>query len=172
RGGTLDHRRHAWTRRGPRRNSGSEIPVPDGVLARGAQDGRHALELVTRFAQSRSARAQAHESADRGVLETEIRFPRHCIGDGVHSMTGVKRPSRPWLSAACARLGVAVVAGVACITLGGVARAQTGKTFIDYIKPAPIVCSPLSSATWGVAGVRPRDICNGIESAKGADVPP
>jgi len=43
---------------------------------------------------------------------------------------------------------------------------------MDYIKPAPIVCSPLSSATWGVAGVKPRDICNGIESAKGADVPP
>jgi hypothetical protein len=55
---------------------------------------------------------------------------------------------------------------------GGVARAQTTKTFIDYIKPAPIVCPPLSSATWGVAGVLPRDTCNGIESAKGAAVPP
>jgi MYXO-CTERM domain-containing protein len=53
--------------------------------------------------------------------------------------------------------------------VSGVAHA---KPFMDYIKPAPIVCSPLSSATWGVAGVRPRDICNGIESAKGADVPP
>jgi hypothetical protein len=54
----------------------------------------------------------------------------------------------------------------------GVARAQTNKTFIDYIKPAPIVCSPLSSATWGVAGVLPRDTCQGIESAQGAGVPP
>jgi hypothetical protein len=46
------------------------------------------------------------------------------------------------------------------------------KTFIDYLQPTPITCSPLSSATWGVAGVLPRDICNGIESAKGAGVPP
>jgi len=46
------------------------------------------------------------------------------------------------------------------------------KSFIDYIKPAPIVCSPLSSATWGVAGVLPRDTCQGIESAQGAGVPP
>ena len=58
---------------------------------------------------------------------------------------------------------------LAFASLSGVARA---KPFMDYIKPAPIVCSPLSSATWGVAGVKPRDICNGIESAKGADVPP
>jgi MYXO-CTERM domain-containing protein len=87
-------------------------------------------------------------------------------------MTGVRYSSRPWPAAACARLGVAVAACLACVGLSGVARAQTTKTFIDYIKPAPIVCSPLSSATWGVAGVRPRDICNGIESAKGADVPP
>ncbi len=50
--------------------------------------------------------------------------------------------------------------------------AQTSKTFIDYLQPTPITCSPLSSATWGVAGVLPRDTCNGIESAKGAGVPP
>lgn len=43
--------------------------------------------------------------------------------------------------------------------------------FMDYIKPRPVTC-PLSSATWGEAGVRPRDLCNGIESALGADVPP
>jgi hypothetical protein len=64
-----------------------------------------------------------------------------------------------------------VVVFLAHVNLSGVARAQT-KTFIDYIKPAPIVCSPLSSATWGVAGVLPRDTCNGIESARGAAVPP
>ena len=61
---------------------------------------------------------------------------------------------------------------LAYVSVSGVARAQTPKPFIDYIKPAPIVCSPLSSATWGVAGVLPRDICNGIESARGAAVPP
>ena len=71
-----------------------------------------------------------------------------------------------------AHLGVAVTIFLAYVSLCGIARAQTTKTFIDYIKPAPIVCSPLSSATWGVAGVLPRDICNGIESAKGAAVPP
>ena len=60
---------------------------------------------------------------------------------------------------------------LAFVSLSGVARAQP-KPFMDYIKPAPIVCSPLSSATWGVAGVKPRDTCNGIESARGADVPP
>jgi len=55
----------------------------------------------------------------------------------------------------------------------GTARAQpTSKTFIDYIRPTPITCASLSSATWGVAGVLPRDLCNGIESAKGAGVPP
>lgn len=60
--------------------------------------------------------------------------------------------------------------------LAGLALAMSpavqAKSFIDYIKPTPIVCSPLSSATWGVAGVLPRDTCNGIESAKGAAVPP
>ena len=54
----------------------------------------------------------------------------------------------------------------------GAAKVAQAKPFLDYIKPAPIVCSPLSSATWGVAGVLPRDLCNGIESAKGAAVPP
>jgi hypothetical protein len=43
---------------------------------------------------------------------------------------------------------------------------------MDYIKKAPIVCSPLSSATWGEAASKPRDTCNGIESARGANVPP
>ncbi len=61
---------------------------------------------------------------------------------------------------------------LAQLGLGRVAAAQTAKTFIDYIQPAPIVCSPLSSATWGVAGVLPRDTCQGIESAQGAGVPP
>ena len=67
---------------------------------------------------------------------------------------------------------MAAAAFLGPVALGGVARAQTTKTFIDYIQPAPIVCSPLSSATWGVAGVLPRDTCQGIESAQGAGVPP
>jgi hypothetical protein len=67
------------------------------------------------------------------------------------------------------RIAVAVLVTGLGLCVGQVAQA---KPFIDYIKPAPIVCSPLSSATWGVAGVLPRDLCNGIESAKGAAVPP
>ncbi|HEX3852060.1 MAG TPA: hypothetical protein VHW01_13905 [Polyangiaceae bacterium] len=72
--------------------------------------------------------------------------------------------------AQCRRLGAVV--SLLSLGFGGVATAQTSKTFIDYLRPTPITCSPLSSATWGVAGVLPRDTCNGIESAKGAGVPP
>jgi len=69
-------------------------------------------------------------------------------------------------SAACARLGVAaLLAGVS------LAESASAKPFMDYLKPTPIV-APLSSATWGVAGVLPRDLSNGIESAKGAGVHP
>jgi len=60
--------------------------------------------------------------------------------------------------------------GFAAITLGVAAGAQA-KPFMDYIKKTPTV-APLSSATWGVAGVIPRDISNGIESAPGAGVHP
>ncbi len=73
---------------------------------------------------------------------------------------------------ACLRPGIAMVLGLAAAHLGGVAQAQTGKPFMDYIKPMPITCSPLSSETWGVDGVLPRDLCNGMESALGAGVPP
>jgi hypothetical protein len=53
----------------------------------------------------------------------------------------------------------------------GTASLAHAKSFIDYIKPTPTVAA-LSSATWGVAGVLPRDISNGIEDAKGAGVSP
>ncbi|MES1174246.1 MAG: MYXO-CTERM sorting domain-containing protein [Myxococcales bacterium] len=42
---------------------------------------------------------------------------------------------------------------------------------MNYLKPTPTV-APLSSASWGVPGVLPRDLSNGIESAKGAGVHP
>src|SRR5436190_23921173 len=54
----------------------------------------------------------------------------------------------------------------------GVSSQVHAKPFEEYLKPTPVTCSPLSSASWGVAGVLPRDLCNGIESAKGAAVPP
>lgn len=75
----------------------------------------------------------------------------------------ITRPSR----------GSAPVAVASVLALSFCAASVAhAKTFIDYIKPAPVVCSPLSSATWGVAGVLPRDTCQGIESAQGAGVPP
>jgi len=58
--------------------------------------------------------------------------------------------------------------GLTALSLCDVARA---KPFLDYIEPRPVTC-PLSSATWGAPGVLPRDLCNGIESARGAAVPP
>jgi MYXO-CTERM domain-containing protein len=53
----------------------------------------------------------------------------------------------------------------------GLAGTSSAKPFMDYLKPTPIV-APLSSATWGEAGVLPRDLSNGIESVKGAGVHP
>ena len=63
------------------------------------------------------------------------------------------------------------------VALGGVARAQTPKTFINYFQPAPVTCS-LTTNAWGCTatgstppncvsgqGVVPRDTCNGIESS-------
>lgn len=82
------------------------------------------------------------------------------------------RPARSQTSPACVRTGLAAGLFLACANLSGVARAQTTKTFIDYLQPTPITCASLSSETWGVEGVLPRDLCNGIESARGAGVPP
>src|SRR5258706_3183387 len=70
---------------------------------------------------------------------------------------------------AAARLGVGFAAVIAGVSIAGTANA---KSFIDYVKPTPITCSPLSAATWGVSGVLPRDTCNRIESVKGAGGPP
>jgi len=80
------------------------------------------------------------------------------------------------MSRAIARRVGAVVLLVA-VTLGGVARAQTPKTFINYFQPAPVTCS-LTTNAWGCTatgstpancvsgqGVVPRDTCNGIESS-------
>ncbi|MFL5305783.1 MAG: MYXO-CTERM sorting domain-containing protein [Polyangia bacterium] len=53
----------------------------------------------------------------------------------------------------------------------GIAPSAHAKPFEQYIKATPTV-APLTSATWGATGVLPRDISNGIESAKGAGVHP
>jgi len=78
-------------------------------------------------------------------------------------------PVAPSAPNASRRRRRAAAIGVSILSWAAAAQA---KSFIDYIKPAPVVCSPLSSATWGVAGVLPRDTCQGIESAQGAGVPP
>jgi MYXO-CTERM domain-containing protein len=60
---------------------------------------------------------------------------------------------------------------LACLLLASLPATVNAKPFMDYIKRTPTV-APLSSATWGVAGVLPRDLSNGIESVKGAGVHP
>jgi hypothetical protein len=45
------------------------------------------------------------------------------------------------------------------------------KPFESYIKPTPTV-APLTDTTWGVDGVLPRDISNGIEDVQGKGVHP
>jgi MYXO-CTERM domain-containing protein len=78
---------------------------------------------------------------------------------------------RPVLSSA-AQPGHAAAWATLLAGLGlGIASVAQAKPFEEYIKPTPTV-APLSSATWGVAGVLPRDLSNGIESAKGAGVHP
>jgi MYXO-CTERM domain-containing protein len=80
-----------------------------------------------------------------------------------------KNASRPALRRSAARVGLGVLALLASTSFTGSANAK--KPFMEYIKPMPLV-SPLSSDTWGVAGVLPRDLSNGIESVKGAGVHP
>ncbi len=53
-----------------------------------------------------------------------------------------------------------------CIVCSG--PPAIAKTFINYFQPTPTVC-PVTSQTWGVSGVLPRDTCNGLESTK---IPP
>lgn len=68
------------------------------------------------------------------------------------------------------RSGLAVACLLAGLGLGASSPAQA-KPFMEYLKPmAPV--APLSDATWGVDGVIPRDISNGIESTKGKGVHP
>jgi hypothetical protein len=71
------------------------------------------------------------------------------------------RASQRW------RIAVASLLAGLGLSVSTVAQA---KPFMDYLKPMPTV-APLSSASWGTAAL-PRDLSNGIESAKGAGVHP
>lgn len=46
------------------------------------------------------------------------------------------------------------------------------KTFFDYFRPTPIICSPLASDIWGASGVIPRDRCNGLQDQTGTRTQP
>ena len=94
---------------------------------------------------------------------TENRSERHSSLSMVHLKSVVNSDGSGRL-----KLGIGTAALVAGVAVPG---AATAKPFEEYIQPTPTV-APLSSATWGVAGVIPRDISNGIESAKGAGVHP
>jgi hypothetical protein len=85
------------------------------------------------------------------------------------SMMRTSHSPLPPLSTQSARLaaGIATAVFLAYVSLAGTASA---KPFEEYLKATPIV-SPLSSASWGTAAL-PRDLSNGIESAKGAGVHP
>jgi MYXO-CTERM domain-containing protein len=50
----------------------------------------------------------------------------------------------------------------AIFAVGGGSSAAA-KTFVDYFQPTPTAC-PVTSKTWGVSGVLPRDTCNGLEN--------
>lgn len=84
--------------------------------------------------------------------------------------TLLNRPERrPHLRLSAGRVGLGALALPGTLVLASNANAK--KPFMEYIKPMPLV-SPLSSESWGVAGVLPRDLSNGIESARGAGVHP
>lgn len=99
------------------------------------------------------------------IFASLLAFAAGCLGEASPSLEGGSggAPAAPGVASASADVRTRAVVR---------AQTTTTKTFIDYLRPTPITCSPLSSATWGVAGVLPRDLCNGIESAKGAAVPP
>jgi hypothetical protein len=67
------------------------------------------------------------------------------------------------MKTSAARRSMQWVAGMVVMAAASPASAQK-KTLIDYFLPTPIVC-PLTSSTWGAAGVVPRDICNGLEDS-------
>ena len=154
------------------RSPGRRDVMPD-VTSCGAGDRKRLVQRLrhlSRLPELARVRPGAWRGPRRFPTKCEVSFslqlwprPRSNDSERLPSDRSRTVPSAP-------RIAVAVF--LACANLSGVARAQTTKTFIDYIKPAPIVCAPLSSATWGVAGVLPRDTCNGIESARGAAVPP
>ena len=75
----------------------------------------------------------------------------------------VPRTLRPRLLAFSVKGGPLAMVAVALVASAAWPRAATAqatgtaKTFFDYIQPTPIVCSPLTSNTWGTTGPCPSD---------------
>ena len=62
-----------------------------------------------------------------------------------------------------ARTTAGLLGAVLFLVGTAVPGAAAAKTFISYFLPTPTAC-PVTSQTWGVSGVVPRDTCNGMES--------
>ena len=63
----------------------------------------------------------------------------------------------------CTALGLfSISPGLVCSGLGQDAKPASGRTFIDYFLPTPMV-GALSKDVWGAAAVGPRDPKNGLE---------
>src|SRR3954453_21233648 len=92
-------------------------------------------------------------------------FPTEASAGSITSVTHLRRRLP---SGVHAHLGSTTAFLLAYVSVTGTAGA---KPFEEYLKQTPMV-APLSSATWGAAGVLPRDLSNGIESVKGAGVHP
>lgn len=73
-----------------------------------------------------------------------------------------------WQARTFVRATIALALPLSLLSVSAVASAAP---FLDYIQPRPVTC-PLSSETWGEPGVLPRDLCNGMESARGAGIGP
>ncbi|MGD0838707.1 MAG: glycoside hydrolase family protein [Polyangia bacterium] len=67
-----------------------------------------------------------------------------------------------------ARTAAGLLGAVLFLVGTAVPGAAAAKTFISYFLPTPTAC-PVTSQTWGVSGVLPRDTCNGMENTS---IPP
>ena len=91
---------------------------------------------------------------------------------GLTTTIGMRLAQGPVLSSAAQR-GHAAAWATLLAGLGlGIAPVAQAKPFEEYIKPTPIGLLAAQLGHLGVAGVLPRDLSNGIESAKGAGVHP
>jgi hypothetical protein len=94
-----------------------------------------------------------------------LRVGPHDEGGFVKDWLYTNRPTlaHPRVYALMTKVVLAFSGFIAGLLLPGDASA---KTFTDYFKPTPIVCTATTN-TWGDKAVLPRDTCNGLEDATG-----